>query len=135
MPRIVEQELSYRINGLCFKVQKKLGRFASERQYCDEFEKLLLEKGELYEREFEIRKLLSESPAGNRVDFLINGKVVVDFKAKAYITKEDYYQMQRYLKAANLELGLIVNFRAYRLSSKRVLNSAYSGYLDTNSGH
>ena len=42
---------------------------------------------------------------------------------KNFITKEDYYQMQRYLKAANLKLGLIVNFRTTYLHPKRILCS------------
>lgn len=135
MTRIVESELSYKIMGLCFKVHKKLGRFASERQYSDEFESLLKEIRIEYEREYEIKFFLQDSPAGNRVDFLIAKKVIVDFKAKSYITKEDYYQMQRYLSAANLELGIIINFRAYRLSPKRVLNGSYLGHLDINTDH
>lgn len=133
MPRIIEKELSYEIVGLCMKTHKRLGQFASERQYCDDFELLLKETRLPYGREFEIKLFESSAQKGNRVDFFIGNKLLVDFKAKPFITKEDYYQMQRYLKAANLELGLIINFRAYRLSPKRVLNSSYSGHLDTNS--
>jgi GxxExxY protein len=117
------------------KVHKKLGQFASERQYCDEFEELLKKDNIPYEREFEIKFFETESPKGNRVDFFVEHKIILDFKAKPYITKEDYYQMQRYLKAANLELGIIVNFRAYRLSPKRILNSSFSGHLDNSSDH
>ncbi len=135
MTRIVEKDLSYKITGLCFKVHKKLGRFASERQYCDEFENYLIKENLPYEREFVIKKLLPDSPAGNRVDFFVKGKVIIDFKAKPFITKEDYFQMQRYLQAANQELGLIINFRAYRLTPKRILNSGYSGHSDINSGN
>lgn len=59
----------------------------------------------------------------NFIDFLIDGKIVVELKAKNFVTKEDYYQTQRYLKALNLKLGLIVNFRDSHLKPKRVLNS------------
>ncbi|MBI3952565.1 MAG: GxxExxY protein [Candidatus Doudnabacteria bacterium] len=135
MPNIVEAELSYKIGGLCFKVSKQLGRFCRERQYADKFEQLLKEKGIKYEREFEIKKLNIDSPNGNKVDFLISGKVLVDFKAKTFITKEDYIQMQRYLKAANLELGLIVNFRGSFIKPKRILNPEFviSDHSDVNS--
>lgn len=108
------------------KTHAKLGRFVSERQYCDGFESLLKQNSIPYCREFEIKNFESSAPKGNRVDFLIDQRILIDFKAKLFITKEDYYQMQRYLHSANLELGLIINFRAYRLSPKRVINSDYS---------
>lgn len=72
---------------------------------------------------------------GNKADFLIASKIVIDFKAKKFVTKEDYMQMQRYLHGANLELGLIVNFRGTYLKPKRVLNSDYSEHSDAHSGH
>jgi len=56
-------------------------------------------------------------------DFIIDDKIIIEFKAKNFITKEDYYQAKRYLVTLNLELAIIVNFRQYRLSPKRVLNS------------
>jgi GxxExxY protein len=136
MQVIIEKELSYKIVGLCFKVHKKLGRFCSERQYADEFEKLLIAENIKYKREFEIVNMNPSAPKGNRVDFLIEDKVLVDFKAKKFITKEDYYQMNRYLSAAKLELGIVPNFRDTYLKPKRILNNElYSGHSGTNSGN
>src|SRR6185369_15321571 len=98
-----------------FKIHKELGRFCREIQYCDKFEDLLKDDSWDYEREYEIKKLVSDSPKGNRVDFVIKFRVLVDFKAKNFIIKEDYFQMQRYLQASGLEVGLIVNFREAHL--------------------
>jgi hypothetical protein len=42
-------------------------------------------------------------------------------KAKPFILKDDYGQMQRYLQALNLELGIIYNFRDRYLKPKRIL--------------
>jgi len=134
MVKIIHKELSYRINGLLFKTHKELGRFCRERQYADKFEELLKNTCLKYKREYELKKLKPDSPKGNRVDFLIENKIIIDLKTKSFITKEDYYQIQRYLKASNLELGLIVNFRNSYLKPKRVLNNDfYSGYSDKNS--
>jgi len=38
------------------------------------------------------------------------------------LKKEDYEQVQRYLKTLNLALGILVNFRDERIYPKRVLN-------------
>jgi GxxExxY protein len=119
MPEIIEAELSYKITGIGFKVQKELGRFCREKQYADKFEALLKEQGLLYNREYSIKG------TGNIVDFIIDNKVIVDLKAKPFITKDDYFQMQRYIQASNVQLGLIMNFRSFYLHPKRVINLKY----------
>jgi GxxExxY protein len=122
---IIYKELCYEIVGICFKIQAKLGRFCRERQYCDEFEKMLIDSKKNYKREFLLDKLETNDIKGNRVDFIINGDVLIDFKAKNFVTKEDYAQMQRYLRSADLKLGLVVNFRESHLKPKRIINYEY----------
>lgn len=125
MHKIIESELSYQLTGLFFRTHRKLGRFAREKQYCDDLEEQFKQIGLSYLREFELKKLNNTSPAGNKVDFLIENKVIIDCKVKAFITKDDYLQMQRYLQAAGIKLGLIVNFRNYYLKPKRIINIKY----------
>jgi GxxExxY protein len=127
--KYIPGDLSYKINGICFKVYNGLGRFCSERQYADKLEELLNENKVEYKREFEISKLV-DSQLGNRPDFIIENQIILDVKAKKFITKEDYYQMMRYLEASNFQLGLIVNFRNTYLKPKRVVNNHHKG--DTN---
>ena len=55
----------------------------------------------------------------NLPDFIIDNEIVLDLKAKRIITKEDYFQMKRYLSASGKRLGLIVNFRQKYISPKR----------------
>ncbi len=55
-------------------------------------------------------------------DFILEKKIVVDLKAKKFVTKEDYNQMLRYLKGGGYRLGLIVNFRNTYLKPKRIAN-------------
>ena len=128
MIRILFPELSYEITGLCFKIHNNMGRFCSERQYADALELAFKQKQIPHKREFALN---SNEIKGNRVDFLVDGKIIVDLKAKKFITKEDYDQMQRYLHCSNLELGLIINFRSTYLKPKRVLNTKiYSEHSD-----
>ena len=121
--KLIHKELSYFITGICFEAHNKLGRFCRERQYSDMIEELFKAKKIKYIREVPINAL-NNSLKGNIADFLIEDKIILDVKAKKFITKEDYYQILRYIKNANLELGLIVNFRNTYLKAKRILNSS-----------
>ena len=118
--KLIYPELSYTISGLCFAVHNKLGRFARERQYCDCFASKLDEIKIPYSREYVV------AGSGNRVDFLIDNLVILEVKAKSFILKEDYYQIQRYLQILNKRLGLLVNFRNRYLKPLRII------HLDTN---
>lgn len=121
--KIIYPELSYIVTGLCFEVQKDLGRFSRERQYCDVLEHKLKSRGISYEREKIITAGDDEEIKGNRVDFIIDGKILLEAKSLPYTTKQDYFQAQRYLKATNLKLAMIVNFRSKYLKPKRIVNN------------
>lgn len=124
MTNILEKELSYTITGLCFQVHRELGRFCRERQYQIRFEQLLKENNIPHQREINLRRIRSRSPEGNLADFVIDGKIVIEFKAKNFVTKEDYVQIQRYLQSSGIELGMLINFRQPHIKPKRVLNTS-----------
>jgi len=119
--KIVYPDLSYKLTGLFYKVHNKLGRFCREKQYSNEFEKILQKQEIDYQREYNLNEVGKEID-GNIVDFLVDNKILIDFKAKNFLTKDDYYQMLRYLKSSNLKLGLLVNFRNTYLKPKRIIN-------------
>ena len=123
---IIHRELSYKITGACFGVQNQLGRWLTEKQYADTLAVVFDELGILYEREFPVELAFDNKKIGgiNKVDFLIDQKIVLELKAKHFISKDDYYQTKRYLHALNKKLGIIVNFRDKRLRPKRVINSS-----------
>ena len=136
MGQILFPKLSYKLTGLCFKIHTKLGRFCREKQYAAALEALLRENQISYQREYDLGNLNPLSLEGNIVDFLIENKILLEIKAKKFITKDDYNQMQRYLQGSNLELGLIFNFRNTSLKPKRVLNTKlYSENSDDNSDY
>ena len=113
--KLLFEHKTFKLNGIAFRVQKELGRFAREKQYCDLYEKFLIADQIPYKRELTI------GDSGNRLDFFVYHLIPIDMKAKALILKEDYYQMQRYLQAVNAELGIIYNFRDKYIKPKRVL--------------
>jgi len=122
--KIIYSKLSYIINGIFFESHNEIGRFANEKQVCDLIERKLKERSLRYEREKVLPlSFLGEMPGRNRIDFLIEDKIVLEIKCKRFLTREDYYQTKRYLVALNKKLAILVNFRDERLIPKRILNS------------
>ncbi len=113
--KIIYPELSYVITGICFDTHNELGRYSREKQYADIIEKKLKEIKIPYKREFFI------GDSGDIVDFLIDNKIILEIKTKRIITRDDYYQIQRYLQSTNLKLGLLINFRTPYIKPLRII--------------
>jgi len=123
---LIYKDLSYEITGLLFETHNELGRYCNEKQFGDLFEKKLEEKNKMYKREKVIpASFKGERNGRNRVDFIIENKIIIELKCKRGIERKDYYQLQRYLKAFNKKLGTLVNIRDKFLKPKRVLNSDF----------
>jgi len=121
--KVLYPDLSYKVCGLCFDTHNSLGRHKSEKSYADMLEQLLTENKIKFEREKSLESSFeSEKSRRNIPDFIIEDKIILDIKAKRIVTKEDYYQMRRYLDTSKLKLGIIVNFRQKYLSPKRIAN-------------
>jgi GxxExxY protein len=122
--KIIYPELCYKLYGLFYKVHNDLGRYYKEKQYADALEELLKENNIKYNREFELTfNFHNKEIKRNRVDFLIDNRLLIDTKAKRIIDKSDYFQAKRYLVASDLKLLLIVNFREKYIKPKRILNT------------
>ncbi len=122
-------KLSYQITGLCFKIHNELGRFAKEKQYCDRLEQSLKEENLKYQREVKIEfELDNNCVGGNVADFIVEDLIIIECKAKRFITRDDYYQIQRYLNAKKIKLGLIINFRDRYLKPKRIINYSHHSH-------
>ena len=120
---LIYGELSYAINGILFAVHNELGRYRNEKQYGDLIEKHLTERRIPYERE----KILpvsfdGERPNRSKVDFLIDGKIILEIKSKRFLEKNDYFQLMRYLETSKKRLGILVNFHQKYLVPKRVVD-------------
>jgi GxxExxY protein len=114
--KVFYPELSYTLTGIFFNVHNQLGRFEKEKRYGNIIEEELKRAKVAFVREYKL-------PTGDYVDFLIEDKIIIELKAKNIILKTDFYQVHRYLRSANLKLGMIVNFRNRYLKPIRILNS------------
>lgn len=121
--KLLYKELSYKLRGVLFAIQNELGRFRNEKQYGDAFSQKLNEEGIKYERE----KILPVCFAGerqgrNRLDFVVDGKIVIELKCVSCLSREDYHQCQRYLESTDLDLAFLVNFCPKYVLIRRILN-------------
>ena len=112
---LIYKELSYTVTGIMMSVHNEIGSYARERQYGDVAEKLFKGAGIEFKREVVI------GDSGNVLDFIVENKIALEFKAKRIITKQDYYQTQRYLQETGLRLALLVNFRDRLIKPKRII--------------
>lgn len=112
---LIYEDLTFTIRGVLYSAHNELGPYAREKQYGDVIERILKEKNIPYARELRL------GDSGNTVDLIVDNKVLLEFKAKRLITKEDYFQTQRYLQESGLKLALLVNFRDKYIKPKRIV--------------
>ena len=76
-----------------------------------------------FEREAELRIVYCGSYLKKKyiADFICYGCIIVELKAISNLTDEHTSQVLNYLKATELELGLLVNFGEKKLHYKRII--------------
>jgi len=114
---LIFEKFTYLLNGILFETHNVLGRYCREKQYGDYIEQKFEDENIKFEREYVVEK------TGNIVDFLVDNKIILELKAKRFITKNDYYQTQRYLHATNKMVAIIANFRDLRLKPRRIIKT------------
>ena len=121
--RIIYPSLSYKLMGILFKVHRRLGNTYQEKYYQQATEVELKKNNLPYKKEVLISLSYENKNIGKCfLDFVIDGKIALEIKTVPFFKEESYKQLLAYLDAANLKLGIIVNFRTRRLNYKRLVN-------------
>jgi GxxExxY protein len=116
-----KQEVTYKIIGICMEVHRNLGAGLLEVIYKDALEIEFRENNIQFEREKEFLieykgKIL---PHRFYADFIVDGDIILEVKAVKEFSNEHIAQILNYLKLANSEVGLLVNFHTKSLQKKR----------------
>ena len=108
---MLHKELTDKIIACFYKVYTNLGYGFLEKVY---------ENSMLYELNKNGLKAISQYPVkvnydGVSVgeyfaDIIVEDKVIIELKASANLVPENILQLQNYLKATNIEVGLLLNF-------------------------
>ncbi|MBL7782400.1 MAG: GxxExxY protein [Saprospiraceae bacterium] len=104
-------DITEQVIGAYFDVYNDLGFGFLERVYQNAMYYELLSRGLKVEPQKSIKVYRKGRIVGNYyADFLINELVIVELKATATLTEAHEKQLINYLKATNIEVGLLLNF-------------------------
>jgi GxxExxY protein len=115
------KEVTERIIGAAIRVHKELGPGFLEAMYEEALAIELTSTGLSFERQKLLPVFYHEHVIGeHRLDFVVEGKVIVELKAISALEDIYFAIVRSYLKAANLNDALLLNFASVRLIVKRV---------------
>ena len=117
------EELSARIIGAAIEVHRELGPGFLEGIYEEALKIELSEHSMRYDSQKEIKiEYLGVEIGVHRLDLLVEKKIIVELKAVKELTDIHFAQLRSYLKAADLRVGLLLNFAKPTLEIRRVVN-------------
>lgn len=120
--KLLEPELSYKIQGAVFNVTNKYGKGLKEKIY----QKALAEEFIKQNLQFEQQKHITiySLDTGKNLgvyvpDFVIEDKIVLEIKSSNFTVRQDINQQRSYLRASIYEIGYLVNFGTSKLDIRR----------------
>lgn len=117
-----ESELTGKIIGCAMEVHRILGNGFQEVIYQRALAIEMTHQGIAFSREHEMDILYKGEHIGQRrVDFFVEGKIMVELKAVVQLEDVHLAQAINYLEAYGLEIGLLINFGNTSLQFKRVM--------------
>ncbi|OQY40171.1 MAG: GxxExxY protein [Candidatus Cloacimonetes bacterium 4572_65] len=120
------EELTYKIIGCAMEVHRHIGNGFQEVIYQRALAIEMELQGISFSREHEIDVQYKGYGIGTRrVDFLVEGKIMVELKALTSLEDVHLAQAMNYVEAYHLEIGILINFGSSSLQHKRVHNNKF----------
>ena len=123
MKKFLFGDITDKIISLVFKIYHELDYGHPEKIYHKAFE-IELKKNKINFKREQFAKIKYDGLVVGRyfLDFLIEGKVAVEFKVRRELYDTDWIQLLNYLKATNIRVGLLIVISKNGLKIKRVMN-------------
>lgn len=114
----------YKIVGICMEIHRILGGGLLEIVYKDALEYELKKHNIPFQREKEYNIKYKDIVLAHKffADFIVYDEIILEIKASKNIIDEHIAQTINYLKLADSDLGIIVNFSKKSLEHKRVIH-------------
>ena len=114
------EEESYKIRGAVFDVWKNLKGIFKEKIVENALRKELEDCGVVVE----VQKRISVYYKGEKVgtyipDMVVNDSILIELKAKPFLTNEDEKKFWEYLRGSQYRLGFLINFGSKELEIRR----------------
>ena len=107
----LHKALTSEIIGCFYDVYNKLGYGFLEKVYENALKYELEKKGLKVEKQKSITVFYDEIKVGEYfADLIVDDAIILELKAAESLCEEHEYQLINYLKATNIEVGLLLNF-------------------------
>jgi len=114
---MTENDISYKIRGLIFKIFNALGPGLLESSYEAVLAYELRKEGLQVKTQVAL-PLIYENiklEVGYRIDILVENKVIIEIKSVEALSEVHHKQVITYLKLSGKKLGLLVNFNCSKI--------------------
>lgn len=109
--QLFEPDLTHSVIGAFYEVYNHLGFGFLEHLYVMALERELRTRGHQVGREVGVRVMYKGEELGiQRLDMIVDEKLVVEVKAMLTLHKDAGRQVYNYLRASNLEIGILLHF-------------------------
>ena len=123
-------DLTGKILGCFFQVHKELGYGFSEKVYENVLAILLRENELTVEQQVRLQVYYHNQTVGEYIaDMIINNVVLLELKAAEKLIDDHAAQLLNYLKATNIEVGLLLNFGPTAEFRRKVYDNERKGSL------
>jgi GxxExxY protein len=127
LPKMNENELSFKIIGVALRLYASLGPGLLESVYEEALAHDLREIGTEVRRQLPISFVYKglKMESAYRIDLLVNDLVLIELKSVEQLAPVHYAQTLTYLKLASKKLGLLINFNSKPLKNgiHRIVNN------------
>ena len=125
---MLHEELTGKILESCFEVSKELGIGFIESVYEKALMVVLKQKGFKVENQVPLKVRFRGVVVGEfKADLFVEDKILIELKAVSSFANEHFAQILNYLKATEIEVGLIINFGNSKLEYRRFNNRFLEG--------
>jgi GxxExxY protein len=120
--KLLHAELTESIIGVYYDVYNEVGHGFLESVYSNCMHRALLQVGLSVEREVAIPVFFRGWDVGHfKADLLVNKLVLIELKAAQSLDRSHEAQVLNYLRATELEIGLLFNFGSAKPQFRRIV--------------